>query len=83
MGRQRFLKTIRLLIKLMLLFQIYFYHCFKAKATENNFPESFDKDKMNEETGLNAQICDNDIGLSHVGERPKRPARLIPLKMLL
>ena len=66
----------------MLLFQIYFYHCFKGKVTENKFPESFDEDKIDEETVLNDQISDKNTGLS-VGKRPKRPARLIPLKILL
>ena len=81
MGKQRF-KTIRLFLKLMLLFQIYSHHCFKAEATENNFPESFDESKVGEETVLNDQISDKDTGLSVVAERPKRPARLLPLKIL-
>ena len=66
----------------MLLFQIYFYHCFKGKVTENKFPESFDEDKIDEETVLNDQISDKNTGLSVVVERQKRPVRLIPLKIL-
>ncbi len=81
MGKQRF-KTISLFLKLMLLFQIYSHHCFKAEATENNFAESFDKVKVGEETSLNDKISDNDTGLGVISERPKRPARLIPLKIL-
>jgi len=64
----------------MLLFQIYSHHCFKAEATENNFPENFDKGKVGKETGLNDQVSDKDTGLS-VAERPKRPFRLLPLNI--
>ena len=80
--RKRGFKTIRLFLKLILLFQIYSHHCFKAEETENICPESFDKVKLGEETVLNDQISDKDTGLSVVAERPKRPARLIPLKIL-
>jgi len=80
--RKRGFKTIRLFLKLILLFQIYSHHCFKAEETEIIFTESFDKVKLGEETVLNDQISDKDTGLSVVAERPKRPARLIPLKIL-
>ena len=80
--RKRGFKTIRLFLKLILLFQIYSHHCFKAEETENICPESFDKVKLGEETVLNDQISDKDTGLSVVAERPKRPTRLIPLKIL-
>lgn len=82
MRKQRF-KTIRLFLKLTLLFQIYSHHSFKAEATENNIPESFDEGTVGEETVLNDQIADKNTGLSVVAERQKRPARLIPFKILL
>lgn len=81
MGKQCF-KAIRLFLKIVLLAQIYSLHCFKAESTENQFPESFHESKVSEETGFNEQISDKDTGLS-VNERPERPARLLPLKMLL
>ena len=82
MGKQRF-KIIRLFLRLMLFFQIYSHHCFKAEATENHFPESFDESHVGEETFLNDQISDTDAGSSVVAERQKRPVRLLPLKILL
>ena len=72
MRKQGF-KTTRLFLKLMLLFQIYSHHCFKAEATENKCPRSFNESKASEEP---------DTGLS-LDERPKRPARLLPLKIIL
>jgi len=80
MGKQRF-KTISLFLKLMLLFQIYSHHCFKAKATENNVTKSSEEGKVGEETCFDDQLSDKDIGLN-AAERIKRPARLIPLKIL-
>jgi len=64
----------------MLLFQIYSHHCFKAEATENNFPGSFVN--VGEETVLNNKISDKDTGSSVVAERPKRPVRLLPIQIL-
>ena len=72
MGKHRF-KTIRLFLKLILIFQIYSHHCFKAEATENKCPRSFNESKASEEP---------DTGLS-LDERPKRPARLLPLKFFM
>ena len=66
----------------MLLFQIYSHQCSKAGATENNFLASFDKVKVGEETVLNDQISVKDTGLSGIRERSKRPARLLPLRIL-
>ena len=67
----------------MLLFQIYSHHKFTfAEATENNFSENFDKCKVGDETGSNDQISETETEES-VLERPKRPARLLPLKMIL
>ena len=80
MRKQRF-KTIRLFLKLMLLFQIYSHHCFKAEATGNSFTEIWDECKYGEQADLNDKIPDKDTGLSVV-ERPKRPARLLPLKIV-
>ena len=82
MRKQRF-KTTRLLLKLMLLLQIYSHHKFTfAEATENNFPENFDKCKVGDQTGSNDQISNTETKES-ILERPKRPARLLPLKMIL
>ena len=80
--RKTSFKTISLFLKLILLFQIYSHHCFKAGATENNYPESYDEGKVGEETGLNDQISDKDTSLNVI-ERPRRPARLLPLRMIL
>ena len=81
MRKQRF-KIFKLFLRLFLLFQIYSLHCLKAESTENSFTESFDKCKYGEETGVNDHIYDKDTE-SSVVERPKRPARLLPLRMLL
>ncbi len=76
MRKQRF-KTLNLFLKLMLLFQIYSHHQFEAEATENakNCDEC-------EGTGLNNPISKNET-LNSVFDRPKRPARLLPLRMIL
>ncbi len=79
--KQRF-KTIRLFLRLILFSQIYSLHCLKDEVTENNLTESFVKDKVGEETALNYQISSKDTELN-VGERPERPARLQPLRMIL
>ncbi len=81
MGKHRF-QTIRLLLKLILLFQIYSYHCFKAEATENNCPASFNDGEVGEEIDLNDQNYDKNTTFT-VTQRPKRPARLLPLKLFL
>jgi len=78
MGKQRF-KTIKLFLKLMLLFQIYSHHQFEAEATQNPTPKS--SDEYNK-TGLNNLISENKT-LNSVLDRPKRPARLLPLRMIL
>ena len=64
--RKKSFKTIRLFLKLLLLFQIYSYHCFKAEATENDYPECFDKGEVDQETGLNDHISDKDAGLKMI-----------------
>ena len=81
MSEQRF-NTISLFLNLILLVQIFSHCCFKAEATETNVSESFDKTKVGNKTGLNDHISDKDAGLIVI-ERPKRPARLLPLKMIL
>ena len=48
MGKHRF-KTIRLFLKLVLIFQICSHHCFKAEATENKCRGSFNEGKASEE----------------------------------
>jgi len=79
MGKQRF-KTIKLFLKLMLLFQIYSHHKFEAEATQN--PILKNCDECDGTAGLNNPISDNET-LNSVLNRPKRPARLLPLKMIL
>ena len=79
--RKRF-KTTRLFLKLTLLFKIYCDLCFKAEATENNLTISFHEDKVGEESNLFDQIPDKDTGLPDVAERPKRPVRLLPFKII-
>ena len=81
MGKRRF-KIISFFLRLMLLSQIYSHQCFKAEATENRFTEILDECKHGEEADLiNDKIPDKDPRLSVV-ERPKRPARLLPLKII-
>ena len=80
--RKKHFKTIRLLLKLMLLLQIYSYHKFAvAEATGNKFPENFDQSKVEDQTGSNDQIPETETE-ENVLERPKRPARLLPLKII-
>jgi len=64
----------------MLLFQFFSHHCSKAEASDKNYPGSFDKDKVGDETGINDQISDKDKRLSVI-ERPKRPYRLLLVKI--
>jgi len=78
--RKTSFKTITLFLKLILLFQIYSHHCFKVEATENIYQESYDEGKVGEEIGFNDQIYDASLNFI---ERPKRPARLLPLRMIL
>lgn len=81
MRKHRF-KTIRLFLKLMLLFKIYFYHCSKAEASENYFPVSLNEGNFGEKSDFNHQIPHKDTGFS-VAEQSKRPARLLPWKKIL
>jgi len=74
MGKERF-KTIKLFLKLMLLFQIYSHHTFPAEAMPNSIPKSCDEYEVADETGTKTE----DI----VFDRPKKPARLLPLRMIL
>ena len=80
MKKQRF-KNIRLFLKLMLFFKIYSHHKFTAEAIENNLG-GFGKCQVGDGTDLNDQISINETSDS-VLERPKRPARLLPLRMIL
>jgi len=79
MGKGRF-KTIKLLLKLILIFQIYSYHKFEVEATKNYIPKSCDK--CDGSAGLNKQISEKKA-VDNVLDRSKRPARLLPLRMLL
>ena len=79
MGKGRF-KTIKLLLKLILLFQIYSHHKFEVEATKNSIPKSCDK--CDGSSGLINQISENKA-VDNVLDRPKRPARLLPLRMIL
>ena len=74
MGKRRF-KTIKLFLKLMLLFQIYSHHAFPAEATPNSTPKSCDKCEVSGETEMKKD--------DSVLDRPKKPARLLPLRMIL
>ncbi len=74
MGKQHF-KPIKLLLKLMLLFQIYLHHTFTAEATHNPIPKGCDE--CDPTSGLNDPIPENQTS---VFDRPKRPARLLPLR---
>jgi len=66
----------------MLLLQIYSHHKFTfAEATENKFPENFDKSKVEDQADSNGQLPETETEES-VLERPKKPARLLPLKMI-
>jgi len=78
MGKRRF-KTIKLLFKLILLFQIYSHHKFEVEAAQNSISKSCDE--CDGASGLNNPISENKA-VDNVLDRPKRPARLIPLKML-
>ena len=75
MGKQRF-KMIKLFLKLLLLFQIYSHHTFPAEATQNPIPKSCDAT-----SGLNDRISENETADSNL-DRPKRPARLLPLRII-
>jgi len=79
MGKQRF-KTIKLVLKLFLLFQIYSHQKFEADATQNPILQSCDG--SDETAGLNNPIYEKKTPNS-VLDRPKRPARLIPLRIIL
>jgi len=74
MRKQRF-KTIKLFLKLIILFQIYSYHTFLAEATQNSIPKSCDEG----EVGGEREMKKDDSVL----DRPKKPARLLPLRMIL
>ena len=79
MGKGRF-KTIKLLLKLMLLFQIYSHHKFEVEATQNSVHNSSEECDGTE--GLNNQIFEHKA-MNSVLDLPKRPARLLPLRMFL
>ena len=76
MGNIRF-KSFRLFLKLLLFLQIYSHLKFKAEARENSFILK-DNDGG---TGLKDEIFNEMEG--KLFERQKRPARLLPLKMIL
>lgn len=79
MEKQRF-KNIRLFFKLMLLYEIYLLHTFTAaEASETFFSVSFEvytATAMKEE--ITKTETDEESVLGH-----KRPARLLPLRMIL
>ncbi len=79
MGKRRF-KTIKLFLKLFLLFKIYSHHNFGAEATQNSFLKSCDE--CDGTAGLNDPLPEKETLNSDL-DRPKRPARLLPLRMLL
>ena len=78
MRKQSF-KTIKLFIKFILLFQLYSNIDFEAEATQNPITKSRDESDgacLNDRTPENKMV-DSDL------DRPKRPARLLPLRMIL
>jgi len=79
MGKRRF-KTIKLLFKLILLVQIYSYHKFEVEAAQSSIQKSCSK--CDGSSGLNNQISENKA-IEYDIDRPKRPARLLPLRMIL
>ncbi len=79
MGKQRF-KTIKLFLKLILLFQFYSHHKFEAEATQS--PVSKSCDECDETAGLNNPISEKKTE-NGVLDRPKRPARLIPMRIIM
>jgi len=79
MGKRRF-KTIKLLFKLILLVPIYSHHKFEVEAAQNPILKSCDE--CDGTSGLNNQISENKA-VDNVLDRPKRPARLLPLRMIL
>ena len=84
MGKIRF-KTARLFLKLLIFCNIYSHHKFEADPKENPFIfESFNGIKAGNVggAGSNDQIFEKEIE-DDVLEREKRPARLLPLKMIL
>ena len=81
MGIERRFKAIKLLFKLMLiLFQIYSHHKFEVDAAYNSVPKSCDA--YDGTADLINQISENQA-VDNVRDRPKRPARLLPLRMFL
>lgn len=76
-------KTIRLFLKITLLFQIYCDHCFRTEAVDNNFSKSFNEGKVGKEPNLIDQSSDKETGLTAAVEKQKRPVRLLPLKIFL
>jgi len=81
MEKKRF-KNIRLFLKLILLYKIYSLHTFTADASKNPFSESFENCEADAPTGMKEQIPKTETDDEGVLERPKRPARLLPLKMI-
>jgi len=80
MEKQRF-KNIRLFLKLMLLYKIYSLHTFTAaEASETLFSVSFE---VHAATAMKEQITKTETDEESILERQKRPARLLPLRMIL
>lgn len=86
MGNHSF-KSVRLFLKLILLFQIYSHHKFEAEATQTQafILKSFEGIyKSGDGAGKrwNDQISEKQMEDVEL-ETQKRPARLLPLKMFL
>ena len=79
MGKRRF-KIIKLFLKLLLLLQIYSHHKFEAEATQNPIPKNCDEC---DGKGLKNDPLSENETLNSILDRPKRPARLLPLRMIL
>ena len=79
MGKQRF-KALKLFLKLILLFQIYSHLKFTVEAS--GFSKSSEECELGVRKNFKYHITKNETDET-VPERPKRPARLLPLRMIL
>ena len=74
--RNRLKKYFMFLFNLVLFLQLYSYHTFKVEATQReSFATCTESDPQNGST-----INEKDEGIS---QRPKRPARLMPVQLLM
>ena len=79
---EQLFKMITLLFKLMVLIHIYSHLKIIAEASGKNYFESIEKCEVGVETGLKNKMTKNETN-DIVLERPIRPARLLPLRIIL